>query len=429
MSAHVEPPHDGRPSDDLDRTPHLEHAASASAYTLACSPDPDRSLARGALALRRGCPAQRPRRGGDAWGSGTRATIAALLLVGSTAAASADPAEGTAAAAADLPTPEARLDRAMQRLREVMAKVQTQRRRAEAPNEKVQADPNRIESERRTAPAEWIRAEAARDRARTEHAVGVRRPGDVPPLGDIAGQSYLAQIEDKVERNWLRPPGIAMGLRTVVRIGQIPGGEVIAADTVQSSGNVAFDRSVEEAVLRSSPLPAPGDPRAFQRNVLLVFQPDGASEAETARRKEAEWRRQAQITDEEWRDVRSAMAEMRRREADRALQEQIARDAAALEQERRWLLDVSRVKYIAELRDKIDRNWVRPPGVSPGLRCVVRVSQRPGGHVVEAEIQTSSGDVALDRSVQEAILRASPLPVPRESLFDHDIVITFAPGP
>ena len=79
-------------------------------------------------------------------------------------------------------------------------------------------------------------------------------------------------------------------------------------------------------------------------------------------------------------------------------------------------------------KDKIERNWLRPPGTVAGLKCVVRVSQLPGGNVIQVDIKTGSGNVAFDRSVEEAVLRSSPLPVPKDpSLFDRHIVITFEP--
>ena len=87
-----------------------------------------------------------------------------------------------------------------------------------------------------------------------------------------------------------------------------------------------------------------------------------------------------------------------------------------------------RIEYVAQIKDKIERNWLRPPGTASGLKCVVRVSQLPGGDVVQVDIQTGSGNVAFDRSVEEAVLRSSPLPVPKDpSLFDRHIVITFEP--
>ena len=104
-----------------------------------------------------------------------------------------------------------------------------------------------------------------------------------------------------------------------------------------------------------------------------------------------------------------------------------ARDARQLEKERRALLD-ARMEYIAQINDKIERNWIRPTEPVNGLKCVVRLSQFPGGKVVQVEIQTSSGNAAYDQSVRDAVLRASPLPVPKDpSLFDRNILIVFAP--
>ena len=47
------------------------------------------------------------------------------------------------------------------------------------------------------------------------------------------------------------------------------------AEIRTSSGNVAFDRSVEDAVLRASPLPAPKDPALFDRHIVITFEPEG----------------------------------------------------------------------------------------------------------------------------------------------------------
>ena len=43
----------------------------------------------------------------------------------------------------------------------------------------------------------------------------------------------------------------------------------------ESSGNVAFDRSVQDAVQRASPLPQPKDPSLFAREIIFEFDPEG----------------------------------------------------------------------------------------------------------------------------------------------------------
>ena len=125
---------------------------------------------------------------------------------------------------------------------------------------------------------------------------------------------------------------------------------------------------------------------------------------------------------------RRQIEDTRRRETERALQEAIAQDARQLEKERLALLDAGRMEYIAQIKDKIEKNWIRPTEPVSGLKCVVRVTQIPGGKVVEVEIQTSSGDAEFNRSVQDAGLRTSPLPVPKDpSLFDRNILVMFEP--
>ena len=89
--------------------------------------------------------------------------------------------------------------------------------------------------------------------------------------------SYSDLIRQKVERNWRQPPGDITGLACQVRVRLIPGGEVVDAQVIQSSGNAFFDRSVELATRKSSPLPLPSDPNMFQyfRTLEFNFRPGG----------------------------------------------------------------------------------------------------------------------------------------------------------
>ena len=64
------------------------------------------------------------------------------------------------------------------------------------------------------------------------------------------------------------------GLKCKIRVTQIAGGEVVKAEVIQSSGNLAFDRSVEAAVFKASPLPRPKDPSLFDREIVFIFAPE-----------------------------------------------------------------------------------------------------------------------------------------------------------
>ena len=84
--------------------------------------------------------------------------------------------------------------------------------------------------------------------------------------------------------------------------------------------------------------------------------------------------------------------------------------------------------YVALIRQKVERNWVRPPGARPGIQCEVLVTQIPGGEVVSVRTERCNADEAVQRSIEAAVLRASPLPLPAQSkLFERNLRFTFKP--
>jgi colicin import membrane protein len=113
-------------------------------------------------------------------------------------------------------------------------------------------------------------------------------------------------------------------------------------------------------------------------------------------------------------------AEIARQEA--VLQKQLeadrlARQAEAQRQAQQSVID----KYKRDIQDKIERKWNIPATASEELKCKVKVRLSPGGDVVVVQILESSGDVAFDNSVENAIYRAVPLPIPPvdSGLFDE----------
>ena len=87
-------------------------------------------------------------------------------------------------------------------------------------------------------------------------------------------QRYMFAIEQKIVRNWIRPPSAVAGTRCEVSVRQLPGGEVVSVVVQQCNGDEAVRRSVEAAVYRASPLPVPDDPSVFDRNLRFVFKPE-----------------------------------------------------------------------------------------------------------------------------------------------------------
>jgi colicin import membrane protein len=83
--------------------------------------------------------------------------------------------------------------------------------------------------------------------------------------------------------------------------------------------------------------------------------------------------------------------------------------------------------YRSMIQARIERAWIRP-GSQRGVNCEVHVTQVPGGEVTGVQITRCNGDAALRESIEAAVYRASPLPVPTNpDLFDRNLVLTFHP--
>jgi colicin import membrane protein len=86
---------------------------------------------------------------------------------------------------------------------------------------------------------------------------------------------YKARISSKIHRNIVMPPDVANDARAEFLVTLLPGGAVLSARLLKSSGNVAYDSAVERAILKSQPLPLPADVALFNkfRELALVFKP------------------------------------------------------------------------------------------------------------------------------------------------------------
>jgi colicin import membrane protein len=84
---------------------------------------------------------------------------------------------------------------------------------------------------------------------------------------------YIQMIRLDVESAWRQPPGSAVGQSCVVNVTQAGSGDVIAVQVRSCSGTDAFQKSVERAVWRASPLPFPPDPELFSKELEFIFTP------------------------------------------------------------------------------------------------------------------------------------------------------------
>jgi colicin import membrane protein len=101
--------------------------------------------------------------------------------------------------------------------------------------------------------------------AAEEHADALRASG--------ALNTWTQNIRGKVERAWLRPPSVTSALDCVVRVTQVPGGEVVRVELQTCNGDASARESIEAAVYRASPLPQPADAALFERVIEFRFHP------------------------------------------------------------------------------------------------------------------------------------------------------------
>jgi len=142
----------------------------------------------------------------------------------------------------------------------------------------AQKERERIEAERqREAAIEAQRLENERLRKEAEDAIRQQELQNeaerVAAAGANATAAYMFAIQQTVERNWVRPANAEVGLECVVNVRQMPGGEVVDVSIGRCNGDQTVKRSIENAVYKSSPLPAPRDPSVFDRSLTLIFKP------------------------------------------------------------------------------------------------------------------------------------------------------------
>ena len=93
---------------------------------------------------------------------------------------------------------------------------------------------------------------------------------------DNLAARYSAAIQAAVTNNWNRPDNASAGLRCVLNIAQIPGGEVISVSIGSPCNADPVTRtSIEQAVMKAAPLPYQGYEQVFQRNIKFTFRFDG----------------------------------------------------------------------------------------------------------------------------------------------------------
>jgi len=87
---------------------------------------------------------------------------------------------------------------------------------------------------------------------------------------------YQDMIRSKIRHNIVMPPDVAPNAEVVFRVTLLPGGSVLDAVLLKSSGNPVYDEATERAIYLSQPLPLPTDPQLKKefRELRLTIRPE-----------------------------------------------------------------------------------------------------------------------------------------------------------
>ena len=139
----------------------------------------------------------------------------------------------------------------------------------------AQLERDRLEKEKREA------ERAARLEALSNQAFETALEEELEALAadedEEQAASFRAGIYERIVTNWSRPPSARNGMKARVLVDLIPTGEVVGVTIVESSGNGAFDQSVEAAVRKARRFQVPEENAIFERyfrRFSVLFQPE-----------------------------------------------------------------------------------------------------------------------------------------------------------
>ncbi len=164
-----------------------------------------------------------------------------------------------------------RLRKTQEAERQRVAEQEAKRKAADAQTKAAAEKKRKDEAARRKA------AEEAKQRSEREAELRRRMEEEEARSSAVAAgllEQYIAQIQARIQRAWIRPPSARAGLNCVVYVTQDPSGEVVSVRVGECNGDDIVRQSIETAVYRASPLPLPSDRSLFERNLKLNFKPE-----------------------------------------------------------------------------------------------------------------------------------------------------------
>ncbi|NGY04233.1 cell envelope integrity protein TolA [Solimonas terrae] len=163
--------------------------------------------------------------------------------------------------------------------------------------------------------------------------------------------------------------------------------------------------------------------------------------ADAERKKQEEQQRKAEAEQKRQEELRQKQEEEQRQKEIAAEQERIKREAEAAEAARRKAamdaalaaeqaarIQAAQADWGQVMAARIRKFWIRSPTAPNDFSCTVAMQLMPDGQVQSAKVVSSCGDPQLDRSVEAAVIKASPMPLPPDpKAFVPNVTVNFTP--
>ena len=110
----------------------------------------------------------------------------------------------------------------------------------------------KLKDEQQQAKAQELKRQTERDLA---DAIAQEERQNQALNDEELANSFIALITEAIQNKWDRPPSARNSMEAELALQLVPTGEVVSVRIIRSSGNSAFDRSAEAAVLKAGRFP------------------------------------------------------------------------------------------------------------------------------------------------------------------------------
>ena len=144
---------------------------------------------------------------------------------------------------------------------------------------------------------------------------------------------------------------------------------------------------------------------------------EALAKAEAAKQAKAEAAAQAKAEATKAKAEAEALAKAeaaKQAKAEAAAQAKAEADAAEAIKNKIAAQDSELTQAKLAIKNKVMRSWIQPVSFTKELICTIKVKLMSDGTVIDAVVISSSGDEVFDRSAENAVQKASPLPVPND---------------